>query len=83
MKYEAIESKSWLRDDGRTASVYGALPWTSPSEAPRWRLVSRGWTVCNPLTGEIGVGRPPCATRELAQALADSLGRPSSIGIGD
>jgi len=82
-KYEVVASQVWIRDDGARASVYGAQPWTSEAERPRWRVVQEGWTVRNPLTGEVGVGRPPCATRELAEALAERLGRPSAIGIGD
>jgi hypothetical protein len=81
-KYEVIESKVWLRDDGKRASIYGALPWNSEAEKARWQMVSQGWTVRNPFTGEVGVGRPPSATKELAQALADKLGRPSSISFG-
>lgn len=85
MRYEVIESKVWERDDGRKASIYGALPWppgASEQEQARWKIVSQGWTVRNPLTNEVGVGRPPSPTKELAQALADKLGRPSSISMG-
>jgi hypothetical protein len=72
-----------VRDDGATASVYGAVPWVSDAEKPRWSLVLKGFTVRNPLTGQVGVGRPPEATEQLAQALAKRLGRPSKICIGD
>ena len=85
MKYEVIEHKIWLRDDGAKASIYGALPWppgASEREKARWKIVAQGWTVRNPQTGEVGVGRPASSTKEAAQALADKLGRPSSISIG-
>lgn len=85
MNYEVIESRIWLRDDGAKASIYGALPWppgASEAEKARWSVVSVGWTVRNPLTGEVGVGHPASATKEAAEALAAKLGRPSAIGIG-
>lgn len=83
MKYEVVESKIYKRDDGARASIYGALPWRSEAEKARWSVVSEGWTVRNPLTGQVGVGRPACNTYAQAQELADKLGRPSAICIGD
>jgi hypothetical protein len=82
MRYEVVESKLWVRDDGRTASPYGANPWTSDAERPRWTLQVKGWTVRNPHTGEVGVGRTPWANREDAERFAAEH-RPSRIGIGD
>jgi hypothetical protein len=35
-RFDVIESKHWVRDDGRTASIYGAVPWTSRGEAQAW-----------------------------------------------
>jgi len=81
--YEVIESKVWTRDDGARASIYGAVPWVSEAEKARWSVVSQGWTVRNPRTGQVGVGRPALPTREAAAAFALKLGRPSSICIGD
>ena len=81
--FEVIPSRVWKRDDGRSASIYGAVPWLSDAERPRWAMVATGWTVRNPITGQVGVGRPACATEAEALALAARLGRPSSIGIGD
>ena len=81
--YEVTRSTIWLRDDGATASPYGAVPWLTPSEAARWVMKADGWTVRNPRTGQVGIGQPPCATEAEAVALAARLGRPSSIGIGD
>lgn len=83
MQYEVIEAKLWRRDDGASASIYGAVPWVHEGERARWKIETVGYTVRNPLTGEVGVGRPACTTREEAQALAVSLGRPSRICIGD
>lgn len=73
--YEVVVSKVWKRDDGRTASIYGAVPWQSDDEATRWKLVETGFTVKNTQTGTIGVGKQPFQTREEAQFLADKLNR--------
>jgi hypothetical protein len=83
LAYKVIESSHWVRDDGRTASTYGACPWPCPSEKTRWRVEPTGWTVKNPLTGEVGMGHAPFSTREQAEAFALRLGRPSAIGMGD
>lgn len=59
MDYEIIESR--YREhmfDGRTCSIYGA----SPSWIDQSRIVTKGWTVRNPYTGEVGVGRKPFET---------------------
>jgi hypothetical protein len=71
-RYEVIESKSWLRDDGRTASIYGAVPWTTSSEEPRWKMVTRGFTVRDNVRNTVGIGRQPWATRAEAQAWVDT-----------
>lgn len=82
--YEVIESVHWRNVlNGRTASIYGAVPWRSDNEAKEWTRQTRGWTVRNPNTGEVGIGRPPCATYAEACELALRLGVPSRIGIGD
>jgi hypothetical protein len=82
LRYEVVPACRWRSTDGRTASVYGAVPWTSEAERPLWSVERTGWTVRNPITLETGIGRAPCATREEAEALALKLGRPSPIGIG-
>ena len=83
MNYQVIESKVWRHKSGRTASIYGALPWHNEKERPDWEFHVQGWTVYNPLTNEVGACRPPFATREAAQDWADNAGPCSSIGIGD
>ena len=70
-RYEVIESKAWKRDDGATASPYGASPWTTASEEKRWKLVTRGYTVRDNERGTVGIGRQPWATRAEAQAWVD------------
>lgn len=66
MKYEVIESKVWRHDDGRTASIYGAVPFHSERERKFWQVETRGWTVRNTKTGVVGVSLPPWKTREEA-----------------
>lgn len=66
-----IESQVWRRDDGRTASPFGACPWTTESERPRWALVSRGWTTLDTRDGTTGHGHGSLPTREEALARCD------------
>jgi len=80
--FEVIESRVWKHTSGRTASIYGACPWVAQSDAPNWQIVTRGWTVRNPHTGEVGACRPPFATKEEAQAFAERV-QPSRSGYGD
>jgi hypothetical protein len=83
--YEVIEAKIWRADDGASASIYGAVPYRSENEKLQrgWRMISTGWTVRNPLTGQVGTGRPPSKTYAEACEYAAKLGRPSRICIGD
>lgn len=78
MKYEVIPAMLYRRDDGRTASPYGASPWTSEAEKARWTLEQCGWTVRNPHTGIIGVGRLPWATQGAAEMFAEDHAPPRS-----
>lgn len=73
MRYEVIESKVWMRDDGKTASIYGACPYYTDAEAARWKVVTRGWTIFDTQSNTVGLGRQPFATKEEAQAKADEL----------
>ena len=70
--HEVVESTRWRRDDGQSASIYGACPWTSEVEKVRWKLETSGFTVRNLRTGIIGIGRVPWATCEEAQAWIDA-----------
>lgn len=59
---EIVESKHWLNTKtGNTASIYGAVPWTSEFTKQDWKLVSRGftWRLDN---GTTGLGRHPVKT---------------------
>lgn len=83
--YDVIEAWVWRAEDGASASIYGAVPWRTENEKLQrgWRRVQTGWTVKNPLTGQVGVGRPPCKTFAEACEFALKLGAPSRICIGD
>ena len=70
-RFEVIESKVWKRDDGATASIYGAVPWTSSREESRWKMIPRGYTVRDNESGTVGIGRQPWATKGEAQAWID------------
>ena len=73
LQYEVIESKVWRHAiTGRTASIYGASPWFYIADRPNWSIVSRGWTVRDNVNNTVGIGRPPWANRDEAQAWADA-----------
>ena len=77
MKYEVIESRAWKNAaSGKLASVYGANP-----IGPGWAVVSLGWTVRNPHTGEVGACRVPWASKADAEAFAAKV-KPSTMSIG-
>lgn len=71
MRYEVVESRCWRNTrTGRTASIYGALPFL-PHEEHEWRVESRGFTLRDNVDGTVGCGRPAFQRREDAQELAD------------
>lgn len=81
-RYEVVPASHWRHEpSGRTASIYGACPWVG-ARPPGWEVVTCGWTVRNPFTGEVGTGRPAFQTEAEAVAYADKF-RPSRICIGD
>ena len=81
LKYEVIEAKVLRnKETGRQVSPYGAHP--EPWNVEAWELVTKGWTVYNQRTGQIGIGRTPWATKAEAEAFA-ATHTPSSIGYGD
>ena len=63
--FDLVESKQWQHDDGRTASLYGAVPYHSDHTG--WRVVTVGWTVIHKKTGTIGIGRRPWKTKQEAE----------------
>lgn len=65
--FDIVESKRWVCDDGRTASIYGAVPWLSDTERNTWRIQIVGYTVQHKKTGTVGIGRQPWKTLEEAQ----------------
>ena len=65
--YEVIESKRWKHADGRTASLYGAVPYLNDSDREAWTLETVGFTVRNNKTEAVGIGRAPWKTQAEAQ----------------
>lgn len=82
MRYEVIPYSVHRHISGKTVSIYGAVPWRSDNERKEWETVQLGWTVRNPHTGQVGVGRKPWATQQEAEEFA-SKHTPSRIGMGD
>ncbi len=65
--FDLVESRRWICEDGRTASIYGACPWLSDAERESWRIQVVGWTVQHKKTGTVGIGRAPWPTRKAAE----------------
>jgi hypothetical protein len=66
---EVIPSRRWVHRGGRTASIYGAVPWTGvPGDREEdWHMEHAGWTI-QWSDGTVGIGRVPFETREQAEA---------------
>ena len=73
-RYEIIPAKRWVHADGRTASVYGAVPYTSEAEQASWSIQSVGFTIRDNKTNTVGLGRTPFKTIEEANAVLTKIG---------
>ncbi|USN14400.1 hypothetical protein KABACHOK_05870 [Brevundimonas phage vB_BpoS-Kabachok] len=68
---EVIPHRVWHhKPSGRTASIFGAVPWVSAAQESEWERVTVGWTVRHP-DGTTGVGRFAFETKDEAQAWVD------------
>lgn len=69
---EVVPHQVWCHKvTGKTASLFGAVPYTGDHDKDDWELVTVGWTVKHP-DGTRGVGRFAMATQEEAQAWVDA-----------
>lgn len=66
---EIILAKRWKNfKTGRTASIYGAVPYTS--DKADWHIETTGYTwLCS--DGTVGLGRIPAKTLQEAQQVMD------------
>lgn len=70
---QVIPAKRWQHTNGSTASLYGAVPWTSQADKPNWQIVTIGYTwqvVDGRGSVTIGLGKMPVKTLEEATAIA-------------
>ena len=65
--FDIVESKRWVCNDGRTASIYGSCPWVSDSERNQWKIEIVGFTVQHKKTGTVGINRRPWTTLNEAE----------------
>lgn len=72
---EVVESQIWRHTSGRTASIYGAVPYTSEADRQNWKIEIVGFTWYDTRTNTYGLGRRPAKTREEAQEVADKINR--------
>jgi len=64
-----LPARQWRHKfSGRTASIYGAVPWTGGlgNTEKDWEMVTVGWTWEN-ANGTIGLGRIPAKTKDEAE----------------
>lgn len=72
---EVIESKHWVNKvNGRTASIYGAVPYVNETDKSNWEVVKRGytWRLDN---GTIGLGRQPVKTLDEALEIMNNFNK--------
>lgn len=71
---KVIPTRRWRHRSGRTASLYGAVPWSGAAGDRRedWTLEDAGWTWQN-RNGTIGLGRQPAATYEEAVSVMERV----------
>jgi len=74
---EIIEAKHYLHTSGRTASIYGAAPWTTESDKANWSVKTTGFTWRKD-DGTVGLGRVPAKTMEEA---VEVMNRVNSLGV--
>ena len=67
-----IPSQRYRHISGRTASIYGACPWTSQADKANWTLETSGWT-WEMDNGTIGLGRVPAKTRAEAIEVMNAI----------
>ena len=74
-RYGIVKSFYWKHKSGRTASIYGSLPWTSAADAENWKMVQRGWAIKDNHENTVGrIGRPSATLQEL-QDLCERLNK--------
>ena len=69
---EVIEAKHWRHTSGRTASIYGAVPYYTDAQRGEWAIETKGftWRMSN---GTVGLLRPAAKTRAEAEAVAAKI----------
>jgi hypothetical protein len=69
--YEVVEAMRWVHKDGRTASVYGSLPYWGENDG--WEIKKVGYTAYHPNSNTYGCGCPVLTTVENVQAWIASV----------
>jgi hypothetical protein len=71
--YEVSVARRWEnKATGRTASVHGAVPYTSEAEKANWAVATVGYTIFDRRSNTYGIGCAPFATAAEAQAWIDA-----------
>lgn len=74
-RYTIVPHRVWRNlKNGSTASVYGAIPYTSAADAINWCVVENGYTIHDTLKGTYGAYSCPAGSSEdHAKAVATVL----------
>lgn len=72
-RFSVFPSRHWVHTSGRTASLFGAVPYVRDAESEGWSIKDAGFTIYDSLNNTYGCGRPPFKTAQEAQALCDKF----------
>lgn len=67
-----VPHRIWKHTDGRTVSIFGAVPYTNNNEDRAWAVVAAGFTVYNSQANTYGIGRAPFESQAEGQAWLDN-----------
>jgi hypothetical protein len=68
---EVKPKKQWKHSSGRTASIYGSVPYVSEADKAEWEVVDQGFTIYWHGDGTVCYNGEPFKDEAEAQAFAD------------
>ena len=58
-RFQVETAKKWVNTNGQTASIYGAVPYTSEEDKKNWKIIDVGYTIRDNKTNTVGIGKQP------------------------
>lgn len=72
-KVKIVPSFKWVHQiTAQWVSIYGAVPWTTPSEKKLWKKEQVGWTTYNVNDNTYGFGRQPFSSEDNLRAFLEA-----------